>query len=85
MILEEQVFSFLFSFIFGIVYCILFKKLSYYLIISKYYIVLNMVFNFLLFSLYFLGIIYLNGGFLHIYFLLFFVFGFLTYSKAIRH
>ena len=82
MILDFQIFSFLFCIIFGFVYGLLFKFLKSYFIYSKFSILWCILFNFVMF---FLGIVNINFGVCHIYFLLFFGFGCLLAMNVFRH
>ncbi|MGN0992604.1 MAG: spore cortex biosynthesis protein YabQ [Bacilli bacterium] len=85
MILSEQVLSFVFCFVVGFIYHFLFYKLRNYLIYSKYKILLNGLFNFIIFITFFVGIVSINSGILHVYFLLFFILGFCLSKGIFRH
>lgn len=83
--LNIQIYSFLYSFLFGIGFYFLldiFNKL-----IVKLNIVLRIILSFLfimiLASLYFLGLLYINNGVLHIYFLLSILVGYIFVYKVI--
>lgn len=85
MILSEQVVSFVFCFVMGFVYCFLFYKLKRYLLYSKYNILFNILFNFIFVVSFFVGIVNVNLGIIHVYFLLFFVLGFCLSLGIFRH
>ena len=77
--LNIQIQSLLFSFLYGCVFYFLLDIFNKFnnnkKIILK--IVLSLLFVFLMSLLYFLGLIYINNGYLHIYFLLSIVVGYL--------
>jgi len=75
MSLFEQVFSLFFCVIFGFGYCLLFYKFKFYLVLSKYKFFYNFIFHLIFSCLFFLGLIKINDGILHLYFLLFFLLG----------
>lgn len=78
MILKTQLVSLFFSFLSGIVFCI-FTKINYrFLFLGKKItrIIFNVVFVVDYSLLYFIILSKINGGILHIYFLLLFIFGF---------
>ena len=85
MILSEQVISFVFCFVMGFVYHFLFYKLKNFLFYSKYKILFNVLFNFIIFVAFFVGIVSINCGILHVYFLLFFVLGFFLSKGILGH
>lgn len=85
MILSEQILSFIFCFIWGFVYYFLFSRLKRYLLYSKYKILYNVLYNFIMLICFFIGIVNINGGILHIYFLLFFGLGFCLSLGMFRH
>lgn len=75
MILSEQIFSLLFCLVFGFGYCLLFDRLKKYLVFSRYKIIYNFIFHLILSCLFFIGIIKINSGTLHIYFFIFLFIG----------
>lgn len=78
-----QIRSLVVSFLFGIIMC-LFFNLFYYLLFSKYKAfncISNLVFSLFLFGNYFLLLYIVNGGIIHIYFLLMVFISFLIYNR----
>ena len=82
-----QLFSFLLSFLFGFGFHILtrwhFKISETYSLVMKYLTTILFVINIVLLYVYLMYL--LNDGVLHIYFLLFVVFGFVTFDILHRH
>ena len=76
MILSEQIISLIFSFVWGFIYYFLFTIFKKYLVFSKYKVLFNIIFNFILAILFFIGIVVINNGILSFYYLIFIVFGF---------
>ena len=78
MILKLQLYSLIYSFLFGIVFYFLldvFNKYNSKKIIIK--IITSLLFVFTNSIIYFVGLIYINNGYLHIYFLLSILVGYL--------
>ena len=78
MILKVQLYSFIYSFIFGIVFYFLLDIFNKYK--SKKVIVevfLSVIFVFTTSLVYFWGLVYINNGYLHIYFLISILVGYL--------
>lgn len=76
MILSKQIISLIFSFVWGFIYYFLFTIFKKYLVFSKYKVLFNIIFNFILAILFFIGIVVINNGILSFYYLIFIVFGF---------
>ena len=76
MILSKQIISLIFSFVWGFIYYFLFTIFKKYLVFSKYKALFNIIFNFILAILFFIGIVVINNGILSFYYLIFIVFGF---------
>lgn len=82
MILSEQILTMLFSFCWGFVYLLLYKMFKRYFLFFKYKILYNIMFNIVLFNVFLIGLIRINGGILHIYYVLFVIFGFFAVNKT---
>lgn len=87
--LELQILSLIFSFSFGIVlsylYNLFYNFLNYK--IRRYNILINILFFLNVFLIYFILLILINDGIIHIYFLFLLILGFLLFlnkSKALR-
>ena len=87
--LELQILSLIFSFSFGIVlsylYNLFYNFLNYK--IRRYNILINILFFLNVFLIYFILLILINDGIIHIYFLFLLILGFLLFlnkSKAVR-
>ena len=89
MSLELQILSLIFSFSFGIVlsylYNLFYNFLNYK--IRRYNILINILFFLNVFLIYFIMLILINDGIIHIYFLFLLILGFLLFlnkSKSLR-
>ena len=87
--LELQILSLIFSFSFGIVlsylYNLFYNFLNYK--IRRYNILINILFFLNVFLIYFIMLILINDGIIHIYFLFLLILGFLLFlnkSKSLR-
>ena len=83
--LDIQIYSFLYSFIFGIIFYFLldvFNKLVFKLKkVLKFFI--SVIFILLIASVYFLGLLFINNGVIHIYFLLSILVGYIFVYKVV--
>ncbi len=78
MILKIQIYSLVYSFLFGIIFYFLldiFNRYNSNKIVVK--IITSLLFIFITSIIYFVGLIYVNNGYLHIYFLLSILVGYL--------
>lgn len=83
MILSIQIKSLILSFLYGIFYNFSFN-IFYHLLFTRYSILnilTNLVFNIVIFGLYFYLLYIINNGIIHIYFFLALFLGFLVYSN----
>lgn len=86
MVLNLQIKALIVSFIYGIIISYLIKLQYKYLFPGKYIlqIVVDMLFVFDIFLLYFLILKYINNGAFHIYFLFIIIFGYVLGYKLIN-
>jgi len=72
MTLDIQIRSFIFSFVFGCIFYFLLYILNRFTCDKKIWvrIIFSMIFIFIVSLLYFIGLLYINNGYVHIYFLI---------------
>ena len=78
MALNIQIYSLLFSLIFGVVFNLLlnwFNKFNNGKLLIR--IIFSLLFVFTLALLYFIGLLHINNGYLHVYFLIFIMVGYI--------
>ena len=84
MILSEQLLAIFFCLMWGFSYILLFTYFKKFLCYSKYKLIYNIIFSFILTILFFIGIVKLNNGILNTYYLLFIFFGFIIFKLFCR-